>query len=179
MATTKHVICPDCGGIIGATRVTDEGHPCTCYVSATGSGSGLESAVTSEVERAAAGVEFQKVCIVCGKDVRGHRRVKDSRGYTCYACAKEQRRQELGDTVRCPACDRRVRETSLSNYEGMRICTRCIDERRNLAKASRKRGVVDQKVFEKHEKKQVVWLVLVLLALLGLGALGGLGLGWF
>ena len=177
MATTKHVICPDCGGIIGGTKVTDEGHPCTCYAA----GSVFEPSEVNppDAESAAGAGEVEKVCIVCGKDVRGHRRVKDSRGYTCYACAKEQRRQELGDTVRCPACDRRVRETTLTNYEGMRICSRCIDERRNLQRAGRKRRVVDQKVFEKQEKKQVLWLALVLLALLGLGALGGFGLGWF
>jgi len=179
VATTKHVLCPDCGGIIGATKVTDEGHPCTCYTATAGSVLEPSDVNTAEIDAAAAGVEFQKVCIVCGKDVRGHRRVKDSRGYTCYACAKAERRQQLGDTVRCPACNRRVRETTLTNYEGMRICSRCIDERRNLQKVSRKRGVVDQKVFAKQEKKQVLWLALALLALLGLGALGGFGLGWF
>jgi DNA-directed RNA polymerase subunit RPC12/RpoP len=176
---SKHVICPDCGGIIGATKVTDEGHPCTCFASDSvlePSGFSLDDEGASP---ATAGTGAEKVCITCGKDVRGHRRVKDSRGYQCYACAKAERAQELGDTVRCPACNRRVRETALLDYEGLRICSRCVQERRDVARQTRKRGVVDQRVYQRQEKSQVVWLLIVLLVLLGLGTLGALGLGWF
>src|SRR5688572_32812467 len=99
---SKHLLCPDCGGIIGATEATEEGHPCECFGGGS-DGGGLSLSDTDRIdspvsaaERAAAAA-VSKICITCGKDTSGHRRIKDSRGYQCYPFAKAERRKEVGD----------------------------------------------------------------------------------
>src|SRR4051812_10898161 len=101
------LICPDCGGIIGATDTDAEGRgPCTCLRDngrVNGSSNDLSSdtvsipvppaaqtpanPLISSDSATATSESAAKFCIKCGKDVTGHRRVKDSRGYMCYACA--------------------------------------------------------------------------------------------
>ena len=163
---SKHLLCPDCGGIIGATETNEEGHPCECF---GGSGDKLSDTdrIDSPVpasERAAAAAAVSKICFTCGKDTSGHRRIKDSRGYQCYACAKADRRKEVGDTVKCPDCGRRVRGNTLREYEGMKICGRCIEHRRDVKKKAVRK--VATHTFERHEKKQLKWLLLVFAVLI-------------
>src|SRR5687768_9421373 len=79
------VVCPDCGGVIGG----DDGggrRACTCVLA----GASKHDTVRIEVPLPADVNEKRKVCLVCGKDVAGHRRVKDSRGYMCYQCARDE-----------------------------------------------------------------------------------------
>src|SRR5947207_14153959 len=92
------LLCPDCGGVIGATA--SSGHPCTCFSAedlATIDPTGATQAKEGTVVEA-------KICVVCGKDCAGHRRFKDSRGYICYACNKSQKSQELGKDGVCTQC---------------------------------------------------------------------------
>src|SRR5581483_5890443 len=75
------LICPDCGGIIGGVGRDSEGRgPCTCVnhddpPRANGSDTVSIPSLKGGYD-AADGRE--KLCIVCGKNVAGHRRVKDS-----------------------------------------------------------------------------------------------------
>jgi DNA-directed RNA polymerase subunit RPC12/RpoP len=101
-----------------------------------------------------------KICVVCGKDVSGHRRLKDSRGYVCYSCAKEEQRQERGGRVRCRGCGRLVKEETLNDYEGAQICHRCYAERQKLQKQEIKRlGLAN--VHTEHERRRLYSLLLV------------------
>jgi len=160
----KHLLCPDCGGIIGATEATEEGHPCECFGGA-GSDGPLSLSDTDRIdspvpasERAAAAAAVSKICFTCGKDTSGHRRIKDSRGYQCYACAKAARREETGGTVKCPECGRRVRANSIREYEGMKICGRCVEHRKEVKKKAVRKVATHS--FERHERKQLKWLLL-------------------
>src|SRR5690242_1399591 len=104
------LICPECGGIIGGSSTDAEGRgPCTCFKNEStssrsfgGSGSDDPSDTVSLPSPVSQGQDLSdkraKLCIVCGKDVTGHRRIKDSRGYLCYNCAKDEVRQEREGT---------------------------------------------------------------------------------
>src|SRR5436309_2393163 len=67
------LLCPDCGGVVGATETTEAGPPCTCFTS-----SSSDTAV--DMPSPAGEKQEAKICVLCGKDVTGHRRLKDSRG---------------------------------------------------------------------------------------------------
>jgi hypothetical protein len=162
------LLCPDCGGVVGATETTEAGPPCTCF---TSSGSKSDTAV----DLPSPVVEKPKICVVCGKDVTGHRRVKDSRGYLCYDCAKQEQRQERGDRVRCRSCTRMVKESALHDYEGTKICDHCLAERNALQKQQIKRlGIAH--VHERHEKTRLYVLLAIAAFLLLIILLNKLGL---
>jgi hypothetical protein len=99
-----------------------------------------------------------KLCVVCGKDVTGHRRLKDSRGYICYHCAKAEQKRERGGRVRCRECGKLVPEEALNDYQGLKICNKCHAERLKLQKAEIKRiGIAS--THERHEKKNLYVLL--------------------
>lgn len=170
------LICPDCGGVIGATEIDSEGRaPCTC-VRETESPSSRDSSSDTvsipaqrEAERSST-IQAEepspaKLCIRCGKDVTGHRRVKDSRGYMCYACSKEEMQEEKAGTIPCGACKRRVKEAGLYEYKGRRICKICLDHEKEIDRKNRK---VSTKHLDEHEKRNVMILgaVFAVLALI-------------
>ena len=134
------MLCPDCGGVVGATETTDAGPPCRCfeYLNASHGSSLSGQSVEASLVDAPRPV-VPKICIKCGKDVAGHRRVKDSRGYTCVDCAKEEIKQERGGRVRCRSCGHLVKEETLEDYEGTKICMTCMAERKRLQKEQIKR----------------------------------------
>lgn len=115
--------CPDCGGVVGAAETTEAGRPCSCFRS---SGTGSVAAVDIPAPVG----ETQKICIFCGKDLTGQRRVKDSRGYLCPECSEEEDRRERGDRVRCPGCRRLIEPSALIDEDGSKFCERCIIERK-------------------------------------------------
>lgn len=145
------LLCPDCGGVLGATETTEAGPPCTCFASP-----GAKSDTAVDVPAPVA--QKPKICVICGKDVAGHRRLKDSRGYLCYECAKQEQRQERGDRVRCRSCGRLVKEASLTDYEGTKICEHCLAERTTLQKQQIKRlGITG--VHQRYEKTRLYVLL--------------------
>ena len=150
------VVCPDCGGVIGGS---DGGgrRACTCVLA--GAGASKHDTVRIEVPLPADVNEKKKLCIVCGKDVAGHRRVKDSRGYMCYQCARDEMDAEKEGTVRCAECGRRVKPAGLVEYGGIKICKKCFnDHKETKRKAVRK---VATRHYELHEKKTLMALAVV------------------
>jgi hypothetical protein len=177
MSTVIH--CPDCGGVVGATQVTDAGPPCRCFGGAdlNGNGGPPDPSGTQVLDSPAT---QQKICCRCGKDLNGKKRLRDSEGYWCVDCHRADKREHLPSGVRCPSCGRTVAEDSLSNYDGERICNRCVKEKRELKKATEKKfKVVDGQKFDAYEKKQALIILAILgtlalvIALRWLGFLGG------
>jgi len=96
------LLCPDCGGIIGASTTTDAGRPCICFGAPTpevpageladpfGEGDPNDTAVMPVPD------DGRKSCCMCGKDVSGTKRMRDERGYWCYACHKLDKYAKLG-----------------------------------------------------------------------------------
>lgn len=165
------VFCPDCGGVIGASEVTEFGHPCRCFAdrpkaatvtpageSASEPAGGAESASGEDGASDRAGTE--KICVLCGKNVSGHRRVRDSRGYLCLDCHRTEVARQKPQGVKCPRCGRVVKPESLTEHDGQRVCHRCLRELRDLGKPGSKRyRKIDDRHF--HEKNKTQLLILL------------------
>jgi hypothetical protein len=100
-------------------------------------------------------VEKKKVCHNCGKNVSGHRRVKDSRGYLCYACAKAERQAEREGKVRCKECRKLVKPEGLVAFHGKMICRKCFGDHQETARFKKK---VSTEGYEAHEKRNLLIL---------------------
>jgi DNA-directed RNA polymerase subunit RPC12/RpoP len=119
-----------------------------------------DSDLTGATESPAQAVE--KLCISCGKNVAGHRRVKDSRGYMCLNCAKAEEARNKVQGAECPKCHRIVKEDSIATLDGDRLCQRCLREARELRKPGSKRfRKIDGQHFEQAGKKQVITLAII------------------
>jgi hypothetical protein len=155
------LICPDCGGVVGATTTTDAGPPCRCFTAPSGDSSKSDTAVDVAVSAAP-----PKLCVKCGTDVTGKKRLKDSRGYICYECAKAEQREERGDRTRCKGCGRMVKVSALNNYDGLMICNTCLAERKTIHREQLKRtGIVG---VQSRDEKSRVYKLLAVLAFLAL-----------
>ncbi len=132
------MVCPDCGGVVGATETTEAGPPCKCFVADTSTGAAGKSDTVADVPSPAE-VPPAKVCRICGKDVTGQKRVRDTLGYFCYECAVEQEKKETQGRVRCKVCGKLTNPENISNLDGTKMCHRCVRERDELKKQQIKR----------------------------------------
>src|SRR5580700_2144886 len=122
LAMSTELICPDCGGIVGGDPA-DAGRACSCWsgkaaTAALENGSGENS--DTVIERTDAGKT--KVCCQCGTDLAGKKRLRDSRGYWCYACHKLDKEASKPKGVPCAGCSRVVAESALADFEGEMLC---------------------------------------------------------
>jgi hypothetical protein len=153
------VRCPDCGGIVGATEATDEGPPCTCFGQPEHRGED-DSHGTDVVPSPAAGP--QKFCRVCGKDLSGKKRFKDSLGYWCPECAAEDKKRSEEKGTPCAQCGRKVPEQSMTSVDGKLMCSRCVREQRELrAPGNKKFRTISDRTYKESEKKNMIILAVV------------------
>jgi len=161
------IYCPDCGGVVGARETTDAGPPCTCFVEDK-PGPGDTDIADAPVEAAV------KTCVQCGKDLTGHKRLKDSHGYWCKDCHRADVAEKAPKGVPCPVCKRVVKEESFISVDGHKMCSRCARAKRELKKAgSKKYRQIDTAHFEK-ENKTTLWVLLGVIILLALFMLYGM-----
>jgi DNA-directed RNA polymerase subunit RPC12/RpoP len=157
MSTTDVIICPDCGGIVGATKVTDQGKPCICFNDKTG---GLMPHDVPEVK---------KVCCHCGKDLAGLKRLKDSMGYWCYDCHKADEKNKHPGGVRCAECGRKVPDAALIEYSGVRICRKCKADHDQVKKQKLQfRANVAGGAHEAQDRRRLYIMLAVALVLIGI-----------
>jgi hypothetical protein len=130
------LLCPDCGGVVGATETTEAGPPCKCFVADPADKDRHET-----ISDAAPPVEpaVTKICRLCGADVAGKKRVRDHLGYYCYECAKAQEEKDRGGRVPCRVCGKLTKKEALTDYEGTMMCPRCHQERIDAVKQQIKR----------------------------------------
>ena len=153
--------CPDCGGIVGAKEATDQGPPCTCF-----SQPEYKSAADPSGTQVMSAPSAQKVCCMCGKDLSGHKRFKDSRGYWCPECNAEDQKQKEDKGTPCAQCGRKVPEQSMTSVDGKLMCTRCVREQRELrAPGNKKYRAVDDRTFKEYEKKKMLIMGAILFVL--------------
>jgi len=129
------LLCPECGGVVGATETTEAGPPCKCFIPEPVDKSETVTDAPPPVEE----TPVAKICRICGKDVAGQKRVKDRLGYYCVECAREEDKKEHQGRVRCRACGHLVKEENLTLYEGTRMCPKCHRERIEVQKQQIKR----------------------------------------
>ena len=172
------LICPDCGGIIG--ECTDKGEvPCTCIHEAVApavsdykpAGGGSTAGIESPVETGL------KICRVCGKNVEGEKRYKDSLGYWCLACHKAEKASQVAGKKRCTECGRMIDQNKLIECDTERLCYTC-NRNRNAQRRQILRKAAKGRVYRLQEQKQLLVLLgifLVLLLIIGLRQLGWIG----
>jgi DNA-directed RNA polymerase subunit RPC12/RpoP len=154
------ILCPDCGGVVGATETTEDGDPCRCFVGKPADDTQVDAPTPEPVAPA----DRPKICRVCGKDVSGQKRAKDHTGYYCYDCHKAEEKRENYGRVRCQVCGHLVKEESLADYEGTRMCPTCLGERTELKKQQIQRlGFVGAR--NRNELRQI-YVLLIILAVL-------------
>jgi hypothetical protein len=187
---STELICPDCGGVIGAD-VSDAGRACMCFadksasterITPSGPTASIEPLPTADaladadtnddtfVERTEEAPK-PKVCCQCGKDLSGHRRLRDSRGYWCYACHKLDKEANKPKGEKCPECSRVVAESAMGDFEGRRVCGKCREELKEKAKEQRRLSPVKTDAHEELAKHRLFWImgiaaVLVLIIIL-------------
>jgi len=162
---STELICPDCGGVIGGDS-TDAGRACVCWANKSADGElpgGQDSSGDTVIERPNG--PRPKVCCKCGTDLTGKKRLRDSRGYWCYACHKLDKEANKPKGERCADCGRIVAEAALSDFEGRRICGSCRAERKDLAKERRRLSPVKTDAYDKLAKQRVYWLFAILAVL--------------
>lgn len=102
----------------------------------------------------------QKVCCVCGKDVRHEERFKDKKGrYWCYECGVADSHKRHGtDSVKCPECNESFSAKDLVEYEGHHLCPACAKKHAIAAKrqASRQAAAV-----EAEHRAQIQWKLMI------------------
>jgi hypothetical protein len=162
------LLCPDCGGVVGATETTEAGPPCKCF---TPEATKADSTVMDEPPPV--DVPVAKICRICGKDVAGQKRVRDPLGYYCYECAKEEEKKEHQGRIRCKVCGHLTKEENIQSYEGTKMCHRCRAERLDMQKQQIKRlGVKSART--RAEWQRIYGMVAMLVVLLLIMAYGAM-----
>lgn len=157
MSTVIH--CPECGGVVGAKETTEHGPPCTCFVEPKRSPDDTD--INDSPQQPA------KLCVKCGKDLTGKKRLKDSHGYWCPDCHRADKAEKAPKGIPCPQCKRVVPPGSLISVDGVNMCARCVRTKRELKKAgSKKFREVDGTHFEKQNKKTLLVMLGVVIVLL-------------
>lgn len=147
------VYCPDCGGVIGGAD--HDGHkPCVCDPDP------IPAAQNGMPEPA----PKVRVCCQCGKDVNKKKRYKDSLGYWCEACHYAEKRESKGNDVPCNSCGRYVNPAKLVQYENIKMCSRCVIDRKEASKKVR-RPVSFGSEHRHHERKTLYTLLAIMFLL--------------
>jgi DNA-directed RNA polymerase subunit RPC12/RpoP len=102
-----------------------------------------------------------KPCAVCGRELAGHRRYKDSRGYVCPQCMKQEEEDKIAGKVSCPRCKRKVREAGIVTFNGRKMCRSC------QISLQESKQVMVHKVAAKHYESQERRTVFILLGVVG------------
>jgi DNA-directed RNA polymerase subunit RPC12/RpoP len=146
--------------VIGGVSDDPQGRgPCTCVkYEPTTNQSDTVSMPAPPQESTGAAAGPAKVCMACGKNLAGHRRVKDSRGYLCYDCAKSEIQTERDGTVTCAECGKRLKPDGLVPYEGIKICKKCFNDHKERQKFEKK---VATSGYQEQEKKSLIILSIV------------------
>jgi DNA-directed RNA polymerase subunit RPC12/RpoP len=165
------IICPDCGGIVGATEKTPEGMPCTCFL---GYGVKVPPAPDLSDEEDPSATHLLdapkpkgKICCMCGKDVSGKKRLRDSLGYWCMDCHRADQKRRKPQGIPCPKCGRIVKPETIVVEDNQKMCSRCyrelLDERRPGSKRFR---MVSFKAYDQQERIRLLVLFGIFFALL-------------
>ena len=175
----EDLICPDCGGVIGGEPGTGR-KVCECFVA--------RKTVTVEprpMMPEASGMPIddpsglgEKVCRVCGKNLKGHRRFKDGRGYTCANCTQAEQQADVdANVIPCTECGRKLKIDGITTYDGRVMCKRCAAEKRELNKFKPPIAgiVVKEKEAEKATLRNLLIVAGVLLLIMLLAGLGFIG----
>ena len=100
-----------------------------------------------------------KVCRLCGKDLRGHKRYKDKDGYLCRECNAD----DLAQRIPCAECGTPTLPHALHPWGPISICASCKVDHENDPQKKFRRKVSTKKI-ESHERNRVLLITAVVLA---------------
>jgi len=98
-----------------------------------------------------------KICCVCGANVAGEKRYKDSLGrYWCCDCAKSDAQPKK--SAACPDCGQAFAASDLVEFEKLHLCRGCVEKRQKQAKraAARQAWVAEE---AQRQHRHWVWMV--------------------
>jgi hypothetical protein len=175
---SEEVICPECGGVIGASPGGDV-KVCTCHTADYHPDEKVARAAEAQVAAEQASMpKVEKICRICGKNLSGHRRIKDKFGYICLACDQDEKDATAEGLVSCGECGRKLKPAGLIDYHGTKICRRCFADHQEISKF--KAPPPKLELHDEHEKKRL-YILLAVAGVLGiivlLSALGYIGGG--
>jgi DNA-directed RNA polymerase subunit RPC12/RpoP len=133
--SSEQIICPDCNGVIGAEAGSGV-KACTCAMDRhyAPSAAQVAAAQAKQQREAAAATVVEKICRLCGTNLSGQRRLKDSDGYLCVPCAEKLHESKKAGMVACGECGRMLKPAGLIDYHGVKICKRCFADHQELDK---------------------------------------------
>ena len=129
---SEELICPDCDGVIGGTPGTGRA-VCRCFEASRTSSVAPRVEPQEDLSSASSpSVVGEKLCRVCGRDLKGHRRLKD-----CDAA--ERRTAEVADAqdlslIPCPECGRKLKAEGFTTLNGAVMCKSCAADFKELRK---------------------------------------------
>lgn len=108
-----------------------------------------------------------KRCCQCGKDLRGHRRFKDSVGYWCKDCHRVDKARTTVAEARCPDCGRmRPLDKLYQTEDGTQVCAACMKERKVSAEKYAVKAAIEDEV--KGAERRKLYILFGILGLLGI-----------
>lgn len=113
-----------------------------------------------------------KSCCVCGVDLAGRMRYKDSGGrYWCPSCNEKDAMSR--QPAACPDCNAAMTRADLVEFKGTAVCPQCWEKRRAAARREEARlRAVEEEVREQEERsKRLKWMLVGCAALIALWAI--------
>ena len=95
-----------------------------------------------------------KTCCICGVDVHGRMRYKDSSGrYWCPSCNEKD--QLSRQPAACPDCNAAMTRADLVEFKGTAVCPACWEKRRASSRREEARvRAIEEEVREQEERKK-------------------------
>lgn len=108
----------------------------------------------SSADSSIMGAISAKNCCICGVDVHGRMRYKDSGGrYWCPACNEKDQMSRQPAT--CPDCNAAMTRADLVEFKGTAVCPPCWEKRRAAARREEARiRAIEEEVREQEERKK-------------------------
>lgn len=115
----------------------------------------------SKLSDTAAGFEqtTEKICRACGKNLKGHRRIRDGDTYICPVCDQMEREGQMPEGLPCAECGRTVKPTALRRYGDISLCPKCYTDHMQDTKR-RPRRIADH-TWKFEEKRNIAILAAI------------------
>ncbi|MGA2499303.1 MAG: hypothetical protein ABSH20_16310 [Tepidisphaeraceae bacterium] len=133
-------------------------HHASTGSSSTDAGDTVAAEDLSSSGSAPSGAKHAKVCCVCGANLAGEKRYKDSEGrYWCCDCAKADTDKKTPAV--CPDCNQQLTAGDLTDFEGQKLCHACIGKRQHAAKRAAQRKAAAEEEARVQQKQHRMVLI--------------------
>jgi len=111
------------------------------------------------------GVKVEKSCCMCGVDVNGRTRYKDTSGrYWCPGCNEKDRLTK--EPALCPDCTGNFTKADLQDFNGVSVCVTCWEKRRASARREEARMRAVEEEMRQDQERNRRWKIIISVILL-------------